>query len=294
MKRLTLLTLLCISSCFGARLVADSNRVSSPVIIDSATLSDTALINETFSNLIPQGTQAGSAYALASFGRLGVSTTAGFSLTQVLGGGSSGTSANTISRAVVYLEDYLQLQTTSPDQRLYIDLQLDGLLSANPAALNTVNNSSVADVQFNIVLNASRLNYLETPDGVTIFGTNYARVGDRVFRIWTDTASNNVNLSASLRALANCSGTIRNYADQPAAIACNAVSDFDSTLRFLGAGISDANGNAIGSPVNFVSASGFDYIAGVPAAPTGEVPEPATAALIGGSLAALAVLRRRR
>ena len=296
MKRLTLLTLLCISECFGAQLTANASATGlslSPVLVEFATLSNTALINESYSYLIPQGTSGGSVYALASFGKLGVSTTAGFGLTKVEGG-SSGVSAIANSQASVTLDDYLQLQVTGPDQRLYIDLQLDGLLSANPTAQNTANNSSVAAVQFNIVLNASRLNYLETPDGVTMFGTNYARIGDRVFRIWSDTTSNNVNLSASLLAIDRCSGGIQNSAEAPAAIACSAVSDFDSTLRFLGAGIADANGNAIGSPVNFVSASGFNYVAGVPPASTGEVPEPATAALIGGSLAALAVFRRRK
>jgi hypothetical protein len=78
---------------------------------------------------------------------------------------------------------------------------------------------------------------------------------------------------------------------------CSSSLDFLSSLRFTGASVFDAGGNAVSTSIT--SSSGFDYATGLP--PHGEpeqppsvIPLPASVLLLLSGMGAIALLRKRR
>jgi hypothetical protein len=80
-------------------------------------------------------------------------------------------------------------------------------------------------------------------------------------------------------------------------LACSTSADFLNSLRFTGASVFDADGNAVTTTVT--SSSGFDYLKGLephspPVDPPSVIPLPAAGWLLLAGVAGLAGLRRRR
>jgi len=287
---------LTLGSASGATLIVDGSVYGlslTPLFLDSAQVTDSLLLDEFNSFLVSGGHVGSESYAWASFGQLGVTAASSLGLTREIGSGASSYSATVPARASAYAEDYLNAAGLAPTDRIFIDVELEGIIVANPSASNLPYLSSVASIDLTIRLGGTTFRYQENGDSATITGTNYVQTGPGQFRVWSTGSSGSILTSAALVATSQCHGTVYNsYVTDVAAVACTATSDYRHTLNFLGAGAMDANGNVIPLPSGLVSQSGFDYEAGV-ATSEGGVPEPASGVLVATAILPLVVTRRK-